>query len=283
MPTAARAARPLPWFTLFKYVIYALLTLNIVLFFFDDWSAARAAYGDDFSSISLIALFPSTVDTAAWVVLLLLFELETWVISDDTLSQRRVQYSLMATRALAGSVIVYAFYGYWLTLLNSYAVTPLAAPEQLCALAERGYQQVISLGEFTPLDSALCASQADANWLLHNRELAVGSAENWLLVQRLAWLDMINSGAWLLVVVVLEGDVWLQLRGRLNGLLLTISRYTKLVLYLLLAVAVVCWIAMGDWLDGWDAAIWLIAFVFIELNLFRWQAETAEPVPVGAG
>jgi hypothetical protein len=27
-------------------------------------------------------------------------------------------------------------------------------------------------------------------------------------------------------------------------------------------------------LDFWDAFMWLVAFVFIEMNLFRWQAET---------
>ena len=29
----------------------------------------------------------------------------------------------------------------------------------------------------------------------------------------------------------------------------------------------------GDFLDFWDAALWLFAFVFIELNVFEWQQE----------
>jgi hypothetical protein len=32
---------------------------------------------------------------------------------------------------------------------------------------------------------------------------------------------------------------------------------------------------MGDFLDFWDAFIWLVAFFFIEMNLFQWQEETA--------
>ncbi len=267
--------RRLFWFTLFKYTIYTLLLGNIVLFLFDDYAGAQAAYGGDFESVSLIALFPSTVDTAAWVVLLLLFEAETWIISDATLKKRRVQYSLVAGRAVAAAVIVYAFYGYSLTLVESYALLPLGDIGQLCGLAAEGYQRVIALGEFEPLGAG-CASLADPGWLIHRDQLAVGSAADWGLVQWLAWLDFINAGAWLLIVVMLEADVWLQVRGRLKGAALLWSRYAKLLLYSLLAIAVAAWLWMGDYLSGWDGAIWLIAFVFIEMNLFQWQAELAE-------
>jgi len=267
--------RRLFWFTLFKYSVYAILLGNIVLFLFDDYAAARDAYGNDFSSVSLIALFPSTIDTAAWVVLLLLFEAETWIISDAKLRDKRVQYSLMVGRLIATAVIIYAFYGYWLILIESYALLPLADPAQLCELAANGYQRVVSLGEFELLGSG-CASLADSSWLIHRQQLAVGSPDNWQLAQWLAWLDFINAGAWLLIVVMLEADVWLQVRGRLTGALLQWSRYSKLALYSLLAIAVAAWLLMADWLSGWDAAIWLIAFVFIELNLFQWQAELAE-------
>ena len=31
------------------------------------------------------------------------------------------------------------------------------------------------------------------------------------------------------------------------------------------------WGILGDFLDFWDAFMWLVAFVFIELNIFQWQ------------
>ena len=34
------------------------------------------------------------------------------------------------------------------------------------------------------------------------------------------------------------------------------------------------WGYAGDFLDFWDAALWLFAFIFIELNVFEWQQET---------
>ena len=47
----------------------------------------------------------------------------------------------------------------------------------------------------------------------------------------------------------------------------------KVVLYATLVVAAIYWGFKGDFLDFWDAALWLFAFVFIELNVFEWQQE----------
>ena len=55
--------------------------------------------------------------------------------------------------------------------------------------------------------------------------------------------------------------------GRANGKRLEGAFYTTLVL------AAVYWGFKGDFLDFWDAALWLFAFVFIELNVFEWQQE----------
>ena len=35
---------------------------------------------------------------------------------------------------------------------------------------------------------------------------------------------------------------------------------------------------LGDFLDFWDAFMWLVAFVFVEMNLFQWQVETSEVI-----
>ena len=47
----------------------------------------------------------------------------------------------------------------------------------------------------------------------------------------------------------------------------------KVVLYTTLVVAAIYWGFKGDLLDFWDAALWLFAFVFIELNVLEWQQE----------
>ena len=74
-------------------------------------------------------------------------------------------------------------------------------------------------------------------------------------------------------VLVLEIDVRLQERNRLEGTALYLSNATKFVLYGFLFLAAVYWGFKGDFLDFWDAFLWLVAFVFIEMNVFEWRAE----------
>ncbi len=99
----------------------------------------------------------------------------------------------------------------------------------------------------------------------------------------LAWLDVINSAVWLLVVIVLEIDVRLQERNRYEGAALYVSNAIKVVLYALLLLAAIYWGMNGDFVDFWDAFLWLVAFVFIELNVFEWRQESHEQAAATAG
>ena len=81
---------------------------------------------------------------------------------------------------------------------------------------------------------------------------------------------------WLLVVLVLEIDVRLQEKNRYEGWALRISGAIKVVLYGTLLYAAVYWGIKGDFVDFWDAFLWLVAFVFIELNVFEWRQESLE-------
>jgi hypothetical protein len=105
--------------------------------------------------------------------------------------------------------------------------------------------------------------------------LSVAVDQNGLTeIVRLAWVDVINAGVWLLVVLVLEFDVRMQERNRLVGLALRISNLSKYILYTILLFAAIYWGIKGDFVDFWDAFLWLVAFVFIELNVFEWRQET---------
>ncbi|MDH4055455.1 MAG: hypothetical protein OEV58_08765, partial [Gammaproteobacteria bacterium] len=95
-------------------------------------------------------------------------------------------------------------------------------------------------------------------------------------IRVLAWVDVINAAVWLLVVVVLEIDVRLQEHDRLKGTALRISNAAKFVLYGMLLLAAIYWGIKGDFIDFWDAFLWLVAFAFIELNVFEWLHETNE-------
>jgi hypothetical protein len=47
----------------------------------------------------------------------------------------------------------------------------------------------------------------------------------------------------------------------------------KVALYSILFLCAVYWGIKGDFVDFWDAFLWLLAFFFIEMNVVEWRAE----------
>ena len=76
-----------------------------------------------------------------------------------------------------------------------------------------------------------------------------------------------NAAALLGVVIVLEIHVRLESVRRFGGLAFRVSYATKALLYSILLLAAIYWGIAGDFVDFWDAFLWLVAFVFIEMNV----------------
>ncbi len=263
-------------FQLFKYSVYALLTFDIYLFFAVEWEASAYRFADGIILSDIIQGFASSIDTAAWVVLLLMFELETYVL-DDRHFTRRVTWTLHGLRAICYIFIVYAFYGYLSKLIFLSGSGPLLNVSDICSLVDGQWAYAVDLDEYETLTAANCASFSAAHsFLQFPGMLAVVDQTGLTDILRLAWVDVINAGVWLLVVIVLEMDVRLQERHQLEGAVLYWSNASKYVLYSFLFLAAVYWGVKGDFVDFWDAFLWLVAFVFIELNVVEWRQESAE-------
>ena len=262
------------FFQIFKYTVYLLLSYNIILFFQDDYLASAHTFKDGVSLGELVEAFSATVDTAAWVLLLLLFELETFILPDDKI-KGFVKWSLHGVRALCYILIVYALYGYLVKLILMLNVSPYSVAD-VCTLVDSGFAYIETLDEYIDIDAANCAL-LNGQELFRINSVELISAESPLQnAQRLAWADVINATAWVLVVVVLEIDVLLQLKGGLKGMVRTLSKWFKVFLYTVLFAAAVYWGIDGQFLDFWDAFLWLVAFIFIELNIFQWTEELQE-------
>ena len=260
-------------YQLFKYAVYALLTLNIYLFYVEEASALTSQFPDGVGLHNLREAFSATIDTAAWVVLLLMFELETYVLDDEKFT-RPVIWTLHGLRALCYAAILLAFGGYVDDMRFVSDAVALAGVSNLCSLPAGDWSWAVTFGEYLAVTPANCATLSDAANFLQLRDLpvvvdTVGHAE----IVRLAWVDVVNAAVWILVVLVLEIDVRLQERNLLEGFALKASNAVKLVLYSLLFLAAVYWGVKGDFIDFWDAFLWLVAFVFIEMNVFEWRAE----------
>jgi len=207
------------FFQAFKYIVYFFLAMNIYWFFAEEFLAAKIQFPNGVGLDLMIEAYAATIDTVAWVVLLLMFELETYVLEDKQFT-RTVTWSLHSLRAICYAFIVYAFYGYVANLLTLDGITPLANLRDLCALAGQ-WSYATTLDEFTTITTANCNSLSTATSFLRFDDMqAVVDPQGRKDIIALAWVDVINSAVWLLVVIVLEIDVRLQERNRYEGVVL---------------------------------------------------------------
>ncbi len=269
-------------FQLFKYVVYALLAFDIYLFYAQEHLAAQLQFPLGVLPGQLYEAYASTIDTAAWVVLLLMFELETYLLEDRHFS-RLVTWSLHGVRVFCYAVILLAFQGYVANVQFFYDVSVLDGIGSVCALAAEQWSYAVDIDEYLRITASNCASFTDSTTLLHFAGLpAVVDGPGLRDIQYLAWVDVINSAVWLLIVLVLEIDVWLQEHDKFEGRALRISTRIKFVLYSTLLLAAIYWGFKGDFVDFWDALLWLVAFFFIEMNVVEWRQEVLEEQAVNA-
>lgn len=271
-------------FTVFKWMVYILLAWNAVQFFQEDLAASAETFGNTITWRNLVEAYSATIDTAAWVVLLLIFEFETAIIPDDKL-KGRLNWFLLTVKSLCYFFIIYAFYGY----ISKYLViTDLASfsMTDVCSLVGTDWNYVVSLDDYPPIDAAACATLQGQDLLQVSGTEIIGTREALDSAWGLAVIDIINAGTWLIIVALLQLEVMLQLGDRLTDRMLSIGKYLKGSLYLILFLAAAYWGVEGTFLDFWDAFLWLVAFIFIELNIFQWHEEVEEekePAGVAAG
>jgi hypothetical protein len=261
-------------FTIFKYTIYILLAYNILLWFREDLAASAETFGDTVTWRNVVQAYSATFDTAAWVLLLLMFELETAVIPDQKL-QGGLKVFLVAVSLICYFFIVYSFYGYCVKFGMISQVVPFSVAD-VCSLAGTDWNHIASLDDYPPIGMEACAAMRGQPLLQVTGTDIIGTVEAHKAAFGLAVIDIVNAGTWLIIVVLLEVEVLLQLKDALTARMMRLGKYVKGFFYLVLFVCAAYWGFEGSFLDFWDAFLWLVAFIFIELNIFQWHEEVEE-------
>ena len=78
------------WFQLIKLVVYSLLLLNFALYVRNDVVIAAHTLRNGGSLIDWTRSFATTMDESAWIILIILLELETYVLSDKALTRKKM-------------------------------------------------------------------------------------------------------------------------------------------------------------------------------------------------
>jgi hypothetical protein len=265
--SSARAYR------IFKYLIYCLLASNIFFFFNEEYLDSMELYGVLFPGWNTIDAYAATIDTFSWVVLLLLFELETAVIPDERL-QGKLKWVLMSIRSISYLFIVYAFYGYCLQYGIFTDIVPFQI-DDVCSLVGADYSYV-RVDNYEALSEEACLAMQGQELVRMTGTQIISTVEAMDAAIYLSVIDIINAGDWLIIVFLLEVEIYLQLKNKLTDRMIFFAKYIKIVVYFILFACAVYWGFEGDFLDFWDAFLWLVAFIFIEMNLFQWHVEKEE-------
>lgn len=263
------------YFQYFKYSIYILLTLNFYFFFKEDVAALTIRFPDGVSFDQIINAYATSIDTVAWLILVWILELETYILEEDQITPT-MEYISIVIRAVCYGFIAYAFFGYCFTLLFYYDTNAIQETD-LCSLANGAWTYSQMIGEYTPISVENCTILSTSNeFLRYGSTSAIVDISGAKDIIWLGWIDVINSGVWIIVVVIIELNIKLQEKNIKKNLSQKLSQFNQYILYPILFINAFYWGLEGDFVDFWDAFLWLVAFIFIELNIIQWREENIE-------
>jgi len=256
-----------------KWTVYLALTVNFIFYFVDDLQVHIATLPDNAPLPDILSTYSTSIDTVAWLGLVYLFELETHALPDEAFS-KRVTWFLHATRVACYASIAYAAYGYTIETIENYDVERIEGLHSICQIADRGTYLQINTIDYVEITSANCASLTDEqDFYRVVGETSVVPENVMHDTQWLGWIDVLNAIVWLVVVALIEVEVWLQSRDRYSSRWLSTVRRASTFFYLLLIADAVIWIVNGYVLWAWDAFLWIFGFWAIELNLAEWEMD----------
>lgn len=259
-----------------KWTVYLSLLVNFGFYLVDDMQVHVASLPPDAPLPDILTTYSTSIDMFAWLGLVLLFELETYQLPDEAF-KKWVTAFLRVGRAICYIGIAYAAYGYTVETLENYDVSVVAGLSDLCDVADQGsYMQTNSI-DYVEITSANCSDLTDDTVFYQVAdELALVPESVSKHSQWIGWVDVANAFVWLIVVFLIEIEVWLQAHDRFSSRLLNVVRVAKTLFYVELIVNGLIWLFTGYPLYAWDAFLWIFGFWAIELNLAEWERDRVQ-------
>ncbi len=264
-----------------KWTVYALLLVNFGYYIVED--SIRGAHTLTAASTFLdwTSNFAVTIDTSAWFILLFMFELETYALSDAAQSGW-VARLLHGVRLLCFVMIANTIYAYANSVVKLQPTVLVEDATSLCDLADQDLSHVYNL-EYTEITRETCAGLSSATQFYRvGTDPVVSDLAGLNLERQLAWADLYEGVAWLLALLAIEVVVRLQERGVTGGALMRTAKWGKSLLFLSILGVGVYWATLSHWLYLWDEILWIGGFMAIDMNLSEWRKEMLEEEVIAA-
>jgi hypothetical protein len=256
-----------------KYIVYLSLLVNFALYIRDDYFAFRSALPAGAPLLDILIQFSTSIDMAAWLGLVVLFELETYTLAEEAWT-KLLTGLLRSVRLVCYLMIAYAAYGYTAEALDNFNYTEVAGASDICDLADGHTSLLVGVIEYVEITPENCENLSDdSTFYQFEGEVSVIEESALPHVQFMGLVDICNAFVWLIVVILIEIEVWLQTIDRFSSPLLTATRQVKTLFYLVLMGNGIIWLFGSYYLYTWDAFLWIFGFWAIELNLAEWEIE----------
>jgi hypothetical protein len=264
-----------------KWVVYTLLIINFVFYIFEDWNRALHTLTATSTVLDWTIEFATSIDEAAWFFLLAMFELETYVLDDKTL-KGWVAHTIRGIRIVCYVMLAHTVFAMTDTIIDLQPTVAVENVSSLCDMTDAEVSYVYNL-EYTEIDAASCGGLSTASqffWIADDP--LVTDMAGLELERDLAWADLAEVLAWLIIIAAIEVVVRLQSHGVTGGTAIVVANRTKYFLYTSLIAIGIYWAWLGHWLYLWDELVWIGGFAAIEMNMSEWRDEINEEQGVTA-
>lgn len=256
-----------------KIAIYSLLLVNFILYIIDDVRIASYTMRNGGSLLEWTRAFATTIDVSAWLILLFLFELETYLLSDQTLSRPMFIRLMYAVRIFCYVFLVHSVYAFSVIYIDLLQVNLIPDISNLCELVPMDLSFVRNLA-YTEIDLENCLTLSSGEiFYFTEPALVVSDISGLRLEKNLALVDILEVLVWLLILMTIEIMVWLQDQSITRGSLVSFIKGAKYILYGSLWSMAAYWAYLGHYYFAWDEALWIIGFISIEMNVSDWKRE----------
>lgn len=255
-----------------KWTVYSLLIVNFGFYIWEDVDRAIHTLHAGSTLFDLTGEFATSIDTSAWFILLLMFELETYQLEDKQWTGW-VAKTVHGARIVCYLMIAHTVIAFVDTVIDYRPTQPVEGVSSLCDLSDDGISFVYNL-EYTEVGAGNCASlTTETEFYRIAKNPLVTTYEGLELERDLAWSDLIEVLVWLIIIFAIEVVVRMQGKGITAGSVMSTLKFTKLFGYAILFVLAIYWANLGHWLYTWDTFLWVGGFTAIEMNVSEWRDE----------
>jgi hypothetical protein len=265
-------------FRLFKIAIFWILMLNLLFYLYEDVTAFLYL-SPGYTFFDAAEAFAVTIDYVAWMVLIVLFEMETGAQARDQLTQTR-KWVFTGLTATCYVVLVYAAYGYAIGLVDFYNYE-LIESRPACYFANTNFAMMNAEARPIELTHENCGEFVGEKLFKSPSDNLIATEATLPALVKLGWVDVFNSNAWLIIVLLFQIEVSLEQAKKLTKRRLHVVMAWKIAAYLVLLGCAIYWTVASAFIDSWDAWLWLLAFILIDLNMLGLDESRNETVSDG--